>query len=206
MLHGLPRRSTAIAAGALLLTGALSSCGFDLATDQVNTISSGINDRDGDVDVLGAVVISGSPDTGTFVATLVNNTADEAIALTGVAGDASPVDDLAPQEVDPLDVVSLFQTGGVSLAGPIGLGDFIDVELSFDNGQTTSLSVPVVRPCYEYDPAKFPALDIPFSPAEPAHSDEEGDEEGDGEHSSADDSDPYSCTPIEPVPHGEGEE
>lgn len=223
MLHGLSRRSTAIAAGALLLAGALSSCGFDYATDRVNTISSGINDREGDVDVLGAVIISGAPDTGVFAATLSNNDYDEPAALVGLGGEVAPAGELEAVALQRAGSQSLFQTGGIPLTGIIGLGDFISVNLSFDSGQTTTINVPVVRPCYEYDPAKFPAMDLPVA-ADAATPDEGADTEDpteaeveeeivdgaeepeDADHGDSEATDPYSCTPIEPVGHHGGEE
>ena len=49
------RRTLALAVGALLLaTPALSSCGFNLATDRVNTTQHGATNRDKSVDVLAA--------------------------------------------------------------------------------------------------------------------------------------------------------
>lgn len=201
MLPGLPRRSGTILAAALLLTGTLSSCGFDLATNSVNTISTGINDRDGEVDVLGAVIISGAPDTGVFVATLANANPAVPISLTGLAGDVGPAEGLEAIALAPQSAVSLFDTGGVALTGPIGLGDFVEVELTFDSGQTTSINIPVVRPCFEYDPAKFPEMDLP------GVSDAEGAESADAEEGAATQAtDAYSCIPSEPIDlHGEGE-
>lgn len=201
MPHGLPRRSTAIAAGALLLTGALSSCGFDYNTNRVNTISSGINDQEGVVDVLGAVVISGAPDSGVFVATLSSADQTESISLTGFGGDVAPSPELTPVEITPLGSVSLFQTGGVPVSGFIGLGDFVNVELTFDNGQVSTLNIPVVRPCYEYDPDQFPAMELPGDPPT-------GEDEFEAEtlDEAADEgtklTDPYSCDPIEPETYG----
>ena len=206
MLPGLPRRSGTILVAALLLTGTLSSCGFDLATNRVNTISSGINDRDGEVDVLGAVIISGAPDTGVFVATLSNANPVLPISLTGLAGDVGPAEGLEAITLAPQSTVSLFDTGGVALSGPIGLGDFVEVELTFDSGQTTSVNIPVVRPCFEYDPAKFPEMDLPgVSGAEGTVAGEtaEGAEEGAATQAT----DAYSCIPSEPIDlHGGGEE
>lgn len=201
MLHGLPRRSTAIATGVLLLAGALSSCGYDKATNRVNTISSGINDRDGEVDVLGAAIISGAPDTGLFVASLANANQDVPISLTALAGSVTPAAELQPVEVSPLGLVSLYQSGGIALSGSIGLGDFVDVELTFSSGQTSTLSVAVMRPCYEYDPGNFPGMELPGPP--PA-----GETEFEAEtlDESADEgtklTDPYSCDPIEPEAYG----
>ena len=69
-----PRRSLRLVAGALVLAlPLLGSCGFDKATDRVYTPAAGTNDRDGDVDVLAAVVVAAQPDSGTFMASLANN-------------------------------------------------------------------------------------------------------------------------------------
>ena len=52
------RRSLRLAVGALVLAlPLLGSCGFDKATDKVYTPAAGTNDRDGDVDVLSAVIV-----------------------------------------------------------------------------------------------------------------------------------------------------
>ncbi len=53
------RRTTALSVGSLLLAAPLlSSCGFNYATDRPNTVAAGANNRDGAVDVLGAVIVS----------------------------------------------------------------------------------------------------------------------------------------------------
>ena len=70
------RRSARLlaAAGALLLAApVLSSCGFNYATDRPYTPAAGTNDQDGDVDVLGAVVVSAEDGSGTLIATFSNN-------------------------------------------------------------------------------------------------------------------------------------
>ena len=77
------RRSFALTAAALALTApALTSCGFDYATDRYYTPANGANNRDGVVDVLGAVVVSTEPGSGTFVASLSNNSTTEATSFT----------------------------------------------------------------------------------------------------------------------------
>lgn len=205
MQHELPRRSTAIVAGALLLSGGLSSCGFGLATDRVNTISSGVNDREGEVDVLAAAVISAAPDSGVFVATLSNANQQVPITLTGLGGEATPIEPLEPLVVQPQAAQSLYQLGGIPVSGDIGLGDFVELELTFDSGQTTTIEVAVMRPCFEYDPEKFPGMVLPgaeSSEDEESHSEEDHSEDG----HSADGSDPYSCDALEPVEHGHGGE
>ena len=70
------RRSARLltATGALVLAAsALTSCGFDYATDRVYTPGAGTNDRDGSVDVLGAVVVSAEDGSGTLVASFSND-------------------------------------------------------------------------------------------------------------------------------------
>lgn len=211
MLHGLPRRSTAIVAGALLLSGSLSSCGFGLATDRVNTISSGVNDREGEVDVLAAAVISAAPDSGVFVATLSNANQQVPIALTGLGGEATPIEPLDRLVVQPQRVQSLYQLGGIPVSGDLGLGDFVEFELTFDSGQTTTVEVAVMRPCYEYAPEKFPSMVLPGAEdsaeadeSETGESETEEESHSEDGHSAAE-TDPYSCDAIEPVAHGEGE-
>jgi hypothetical protein len=81
------RRSLAVAA-AVLAAPVLSSCGvnFDAQTDQVYNPAVGVNDRDGSVDVLNALVVSGSAGSGTVVATLVNNDQEKDDSVRGIAG------------------------------------------------------------------------------------------------------------------------
>ncbi len=209
MLDSLPRRSAAIAAGVLLLTGALSSCGFDYATNRVNTISSGVNDQEGEVDVLGAAIISGSPDTGLFVATLSNANPSVPISLTAVGGEVM-APGLAPVEVSPQGTLSLYQSGGIPLDGTIGLGEFVSVELTFDSGQTSTLEVAVMRPCYEYDPAKFPDMVLPTAPAAdgetPAASPAASPSPSPEAEGTTEATDPYACAPIVAEPPAQTEE
>ena len=81
------RRSIAAAAVALAVP-ALSSCGsnFNAPTDQVYTPGIGVNNRDGSVDVLHALIVSGEDGSGTIIAGLVNNDQRNDDALTEVAG------------------------------------------------------------------------------------------------------------------------
>ena len=71
MLH---RRPTATLVAVLLPLGAaLTSCGFDYPTDRVNTIAAGVNNREADVDVLGARVLASADGHGRLIGTLVYN-------------------------------------------------------------------------------------------------------------------------------------
>lgn len=148
------------AAGALALATTLSSCGFDYATDRNYTPGSSTNDRDADIDVLGAVVVSGQEGSGTFIATFANNLTDEAGSVESLTAVTIPdsdeeaanleVADLEPIEVPAHGMVNLADEGGVVLTGEVASGDFVMVTIGFGNGQTVELEVPVMPNCDEY--------------------------------------------------------
>jgi len=70
MLTPVRRRLAALAL--VLLVPSLGACGFGYQTDKVYQPAVGVNNRSGAVAVLGAVVVSGSDGSGTFVTSLVN--------------------------------------------------------------------------------------------------------------------------------------
>lgn len=203
-----------IAVGALLAAPLLGGCGFNYATDRVNTISAGINDREGTVDVLGAVLIAGQDDVGLFVATLVNNDLAEPTELSGL----EPTEQVAPSaEDEPLEIAaggrtSLFETGGVAVGGDFQAGDFVDVTLAFTNGQVTTVNIPVVTPCHQYSLDKLTELTLPTAPLDPGTGTEApateatGDAEAEAEDEAHSEPGPYSCENPEPVEHGAEEE
>ena len=83
------RRSIAVAA-IVVAAPVLSSCGvnFGAPTDQVYNAAVGVDNRDSQVDVLNALVVTGEDGKGTIVAGLVNNDAAGKVRLTGIsAGD-----------------------------------------------------------------------------------------------------------------------
>ncbi|WP_148611619.1 hypothetical protein [Nocardioides rubriscoriae] len=210
------RRLTLLAAGALLASPLLGGCGFNYQTNRVNTISAGINDRDGSVDVLGAVVIAGQDDLGLFVATLSNDDLDNPVTLDSLVptSDTQPIDATADVEVPAGGAVSLFQTGGIGISGTFGAGDFVDVSLKFSNGQVSTLTVNVVPPCRAYSLDKLTELTLPTSATpsgttateSPSASEAAGDTTGASEEAaSAADGEPgpYSCDYATAEPHGE---
>ncbi|MCD4533805.1 hypothetical protein LRP67_06895 [Nocardioides sp. cx-169] len=149
------RSKLLLAAGALLLaTPALSSCGFNLATDRINTVQHGGTNRDGDVDVLGAVIISGSEGTGTLSGTLANNTEDQAQLASVTSGGEV---ELSAGEVEPTEItgrgaVQLADLGdGIRVEGDFRPGDVVDVVFEFDSGERVDVEVPVVRECGFYE-------------------------------------------------------
>ncbi len=142
------RRKSALALGALALTAPLvTSCGFNYATDRDYTPATGVNNREASVDVLGAVIVSGQPDSGTFIASLSNNDQDTAAAfdtLAGGAGTSIQVESFAPVSISPGGLVNLALEGGVPVTGSFMAGEFIPVSVSFDNGERVTLKIPVV--------------------------------------------------------------
>ncbi len=199
--HRPSRSLSLIAAGALVAAPLLSSCGFDYQTDQINTIGNGINERGGQIDVLGAAVIAGEPNRGVFVATLANNSVDEpgALASLGDGGGAvTPIEGTVSVEIPAAGRTSLFDEGGIPVEGSFEAGDFVEVLLGFGSGETATVEVPVVVPCRQYSLEQFPEIELPGGNAafEAAQS-ETGPDGLPG---------PYSCETAEPVEHGAPEE
>ena len=148
------RRSLALTAGALVLAvPALASCGFDYATNRPYTPAVGVNSTDGgEVNVLSAVVVAGQSDSGTFIASLASK-ADETVSFEGVSGAGGTTiepEDFTAIEIPPQGLVNLATEGGPAFSGTFEAGDYIPLTLSFDNGDTVSITVPVVPACDEY--------------------------------------------------------
>jgi hypothetical protein len=143
---------------ALLLAPTLAACGFSAQTDQVYQPATGINDRSGDIDVLNALIVSGTDGSGTLSTTLVNESDTKADKLTDVTGDGLTV--TTPPRgiaVPGAAAVNLGATGDVTVTGDsVKAGDFVKVTLSFANGQTTSLKIPVVSNDGEYADVPMP--------------------------------------------------
>ena len=158
MLH---RRKTAIAAVTLATLGAtMTGCGFHYPTDRVNQISAGANDRSADVDALGIRIVSGSEGTGRLIGALANNTSDAA-TLDSVAGDGLTAE-FDAVEVDGRGGVSLSSADGpmIAVSGESLLpGKVVDLAMTFSTGESITLAVPVVKPCYEYAEITLPAAD-----------------------------------------------
>ena len=129
------------------LAAPLSSCGFDYATDRDYTPGSGANNREGDVDVLSAVVVSAAEGSGTFVASLSNNGSDEEETFTAVAGQDTTVTatEFEPIAIPAGGLVNLAEpAAGIVLTGDFAAGDVVPITVDFGNGERVSLNVPVV--------------------------------------------------------------
>ncbi|WP_344304244.1 hypothetical protein [Nocardioides bigeumensis] len=163
MPHRWPRRrrTTALVVGALAAS-ALTSCGFDAATDRPYTPGVGVSDQDGQIDVLSAVVVSSAPGQGRFVASLSNGDQRDSGTFDSLApagGSDVEAAEFEPIEVGPGSLVNLVDVEPITLTGDFEAGDFVTVTIGFSSGESSTMDVPVV------DNAGYYAdLDGPSSP------------------------------------------
>jgi hypothetical protein len=152
------RRTFALGAVGLLAPALLGGCGFNYATDRINSISAAANYRDGTVDVLNAAIVSKAPNSGTFVAGLANNDQTRTITLTDIAGDGTTVGPVTTSSI-PVDgnaYVNLAAKGkGVPVSGTFTAGQYVSLTLTFDDGETATLNVPV----FQDGPGQWEGLD-----------------------------------------------
>jgi hypothetical protein len=148
------RSKLLLAVGALLLaTPALSSCGFNLATDRINTVQHGGTNRDASVDLLAVVIVSAADGSGTLSGRIVNSSA-KATELSAVSAldDASvTAGEIESVEVPSGSALAMADIGdGVRVEGDFKAGDIVDLTFEFANGEQVEVEVPVVRECGFY--------------------------------------------------------
>jgi hypothetical protein len=146
------RRPRLAAASLVILVPALGACGFNYQTDKVYQPSVGVNNRQGTVDVLGAVVVSGSAGSGTFVASLDNKSGSKIQTLTGITGtDGVQVNLVKQVQVPPGALVNFADMGVASVTGQaIQAGGFARLTLEFGSGQSARVNAPIVAPENQY--------------------------------------------------------
>jgi hypothetical protein len=157
------RRTLALATCVLAVCApALTSCGFDYATDRIYTPAAGVNNRDSTVDVLGAVIVSSEDNSGTFIASFANNSPTEPAtveSLEGVDQAQLSADDFSTIEVPAGGLVNLAEEEGVPVSGEFSAGEFVPVTIEFGSGDPIEMDVPVVTNCGDFE-----GLDGPSSP------------------------------------------
>jgi hypothetical protein len=169
------RRTPALLVGALLLATALTGCGTD-ATNRINQITTGSVNRDADIDVLGAVVVSAEDGSGTFVATFVNNSELEPASVETVAG-TDPATTLTFDGDTSVDVaaagmVNLADDGGFPVTGDFVAGDFLDLTVTFGDGSKVDMNVPVVTNCGIWEGLDGPTTGCESESVEPDQTEE----------------------------------
>lgn len=168
----------ALAAALLLTVPALGACAA-AATDAIYTPSQGVNNRDGDVDVLHALVVSDGKDGGRFIAGLVNNNQTDDDALTGVTvadGDAQVKVGDGDKDIPAAGLLQLAGDDAAEvLVTGVTLGGYVRLTLSFQNAEPVTLNVPVVPAGDDYADVQVPNQ---VTPSETAAVDQEPPGEG----------------------------
>lgn len=145
-----------IAAAALLIAApAATACsqGFDAQTDQQYQPVNGVTAHLDGVDLLTAAVVAGDDNRGTLVATIV---AEEDTSLTEVSGEGVRVTGV-PVEATANTPLNLAAQGGVVVSGSdVAPGGYLTLTFTFDNGDTTELTVPVVEQSGDYENVPLP--------------------------------------------------
>jgi hypothetical protein len=167
------RRTLALAIGVLAACApVLTSCAFDYATDRIYTPATGVNNREGSVDVLGAVIVSADDGSGMFIASFANNDSLEPATveeLQGVDQSQLTAGGFPPIEVPPGELVNLADEGGIPVNGEFAAGDFVPVAVQFDRGDPVEMDVPVVTNCGYYEGLDGPPSEEQCAPeTEPA--------------------------------------
>jgi hypothetical protein len=144
------RRSVAVVA-LVLAVPVVSSCGvgFNEQTDQVYNPAAGVDDRSGSVNVLNALVVSGTDGSGTVIASLVNEDQTHSDTLQGVAGAGSDsslkVTPGGSTTIPAGGVLNLATQGKIFVRGTrVVPGNLVEITFSFDRARSVTLKAPVV--------------------------------------------------------------
>jgi hypothetical protein len=150
-----PRRArrALTTAAALVLAVSLAGC-TSHATDFIYTPAQGVNNRDGDVDVLNALIVSAEEGEGRLIAGLANNDLEEGDELTGVSGAGEDAGIQVQLEGGETEI----RAGGflqlaeddaarITVSGDaIQAGAFVRVTLEFERAEPVEVHVPVIEP------------------------------------------------------------
>ena len=139
---------------------------FDAQTNQDYNPGQGVNDRDGSVNVLHALIVSSSDGGGRLIAGLVNDDVEQEDALTGV--EAAPEEDgkvtvtvgEGSTDIAADGILKLADTDAavVYVEGEeVVPGQFIRVVFSFERADDVTLNVPVVEPGEDYAEVEVPS-------------------------------------------------
>jgi hypothetical protein len=95
---------------------------------------------------------------GSPTATLSNNDETDSHTLTAITGGdegSIQADDFDPIEIAPGGHVNLADLAeadkGITVTGDFDAGDFVTIKLDFDNDESVTMHIPVMKPCYQLE-------------------------------------------------------
>jgi hypothetical protein len=161
----IPLRRFRFFAIVLLACFALTGCsgGFDAQTQQLYQAATGISNRDSDVYVLNALVVTDGKGNGTVAGTLLDQAkqADTLQNVTAVDSSGKTISTklASPLQLPPDQSVKLETNGAVRLTGSsVQAGYFVTVTFTFANAAPLTMAIPVVADSADYS-------SVPVGPA-----------------------------------------
>lgn len=140
-----------VAIASLLLAPTLGACGFSVQTDQVYQAAVGADERDSNVDVLNAVIVSNGSGQGTFAGSLVNNTGTEDAIEEVTADSGVKVVSGGPVVVPAYGLVNLSESlepsGSIALVldgESVAAGGYVTLTFTFKSADPVTVRTPVV--------------------------------------------------------------
>lgn len=161
-----PLRRRLAAVALVLATPLAAACtgrGFDVQTDQVYQPSVGTNAHTGDIDILNALIVSSDGRSGTLSVSILNN-GDKPDALQQVTGEQLQAQ-FSPVRLPAGQLVNLTEKGDVSVTGDLKPGNFVTVELTFRNGESATMTIPVVDAAGEFADVPLPGESASSTPS-----------------------------------------
>jgi copper(I)-binding protein len=161
----IPLRRFLLLAFLLLASLALTGCngGFDAQTQQVYQAAAGISNRDSEVYVLNALVVTDGKGNGTVAGTLLDQAkqADTLQSVTAVDSSGQKISAklASPLPLPPAQSVKLETDGAVRLTGSsLQAGYLVTVTFTFANAAPLTMTIPVVADSADY-------TSVPVGPA-----------------------------------------
>lgn len=158
-----------VTATALVSVAALNACGanFEAQTQQIYQPADGVNNKDSDVYVMGALVVVGADETigkgsGTVVARLINSAdaPDTVSSVVATDGEGNEVTVGGPEslELQPGESLQLADDASIQLTGDtLDAGKLITLDFTFENAEPVSVQAPVFTNEGVYSDVSIPA-------------------------------------------------
>ena len=140
----------ALLVGGVLTLSGCGGAGRGAQTTQVYDAGVGVNDRDGDVYVLNALVVDNGDSTGTLSVSLLDKVGDgdQLLALEAITDTGESIEvqqDTKPIELCGEQLVVLGPNAEVMLSGDaFAAGDTVTLAFGFRDAQPVRMAVPVV--------------------------------------------------------------